>query len=161
MSCGVSLLVAVLYYALSPPRVPTHFGLDGTPDRWGNPLHMLILHSGLTCVLTAVMLAMPALVRITPSYLVNLPNREYWLSDDHRAEAMTKIAAWSEVFGTGFNLFLIGVLGLAFHAAQRSSFQMSSGLFKLLSGAFLLFTIASLVWLVVVFRLPKGAKHSR
>jgi uncharacterized membrane protein len=67
-------------YASLPDRVPVHFGISGTPDRWGSKSELFVLVAlvwGLTILFYAIALAMPRLAR-NPQYL-NIPRKEEFL----------------------------------------------------------------------------------
>ncbi|MGA2531577.1 MAG: DUF1648 domain-containing protein [Candidatus Aminicenantales bacterium] len=67
-------------YAALPGRVPVHFGISGTPDRWGSKSEFLVLVAvswGLTILFYAFTLAVPRLAR-NPQYL-NIPRKDEFL----------------------------------------------------------------------------------
>lgn len=152
-TCAVGLALAVIVYSVSPSRVPIHYGTSGQADGWGSPVLLLLVHVGLLFGGTVAFLALPEFIRRGPTWLINLPNREYWLADEHRNEAALRLSNWSCVFGTCLNVFVI-LLQLATWSAKDG--VIAPGTITLLVPAFLLFTLASLVWLLRALRLPRG-----
>lgn len=146
---GVGLTAAI--YVFSPRQVAIHFDLMGTADRWGSPTIPLLSFCFAFGVGTTLNVLMPVLIRRGPHVLINLPHRKYWMSKEHRNEAAAKIEGWSNVFGTGLNVYLILLQG-AVWAAQHSMAPV--GVMAILSLAFLMFAIASSIQLLRMFKLP-------
>jgi uncharacterized membrane protein len=73
-----AIFVVAFNYRELPQRIPTHFGLSGLADAWGDKSSLWII-VGLTCVLYAIF----SLVRFLPPRLINVP-----VSEEHRAAAI-------------------------------------------------------------------------
>jgi uncharacterized membrane protein len=73
-----AICVAVFNYRELPQRIPTHFGLSGMADGWGDKSSLWIL-VGIACFLYAVL----SLVRFLPPKWMNVP-----VADEHRAAAI-------------------------------------------------------------------------
>jgi hypothetical protein len=73
-----AIFIVVFNYRELPHRIPTHFGVTGVADGWGDKSSLWIL-VGLTCVLYAVF----SLLRFLPPRLMNLP-----VTEEHRAAAI-------------------------------------------------------------------------
>jgi hypothetical protein len=151
---GVAGLVSTLrIYLLSPAVVPVHFGPAG-PDRWGSRVELLIAHTCIIGLSTAFFLAAPELFRRAPTSLLNLPNKEYWLSPEHRGAATTKFAHWSATVGVAVNALML-TLQLLLGPHQDGAAGARLALLVIL--VFVLFTLGSCVWLVHSFRMPMRA----
>jgi hypothetical protein len=156
LSCLAALGFALYSFSVAPAVVPVHYGLDGLPDRWGSPLQVLLVHLGIVGLGTAVMLALPELVRRAPASLLNLPNAEYWLAPEHRAAATAKLATWADLLGAAVNLLMLTLqLVLAPGGDGASSPSWAPALVTL---AFLVFTLGSCVWLARAYRLPTATR---
>lgn len=61
--CVVAAMVGASLWVWdqAPDSLPVHFGLDGTPDRWGSKLEALLAIPALTGVLGALMAGLPQL----------------------------------------------------------------------------------------------------
>jgi uncharacterized membrane protein len=67
-------------YPALPDRIPVHFGMSGTPDRWGSKSELFILVAlswGLTVIFYALAMSMPRFAR-NPRYL-NIPHKREFL----------------------------------------------------------------------------------
>ena len=58
----------------------------------------------------------PKVIEALPVSLINLPNKEYWLSAERRDETLQFLRGWSRWFGCGLLAFLLYVMELAFRA---------------------------------------------
>ncbi len=91
-SIVATLLLTVWALAALPDRVPVHFGLDGTPDRWGSRGELLVL-AGVVVVLVVGMSWLAHGIAGTWSLdLVNMPYKDRWLPD-HEAALRARVAA--------------------------------------------------------------------
>jgi uncharacterized membrane protein len=153
LSCLFALGVALRTYWVSPPQVPVHYGLNGTPDRWGSSMSLLVMHACIIGLGTLLFLALPEFVRRAPSSMLNLPNKEYWLSPERRGIAAHKLATWSDTLGIGVNVLMI-TLQLVL-AREVEEANVTGGIVPgLVLGGFMLFTLCSVVWLVASYRIP-------
>jgi uncharacterized membrane protein len=67
-------------YSALPDRIPVHFGISGTPDRWGPKSEILIFVAipwGLTIIFYLLTLAIPRFAH-DPRYL-NIPDKQAFL----------------------------------------------------------------------------------
>lgn len=153
-TCLGGALYALHVSSVSPPLVPMHFGPSGAPDRFGSPRELLAVHLGLLVGGTALFAALPALFRRASPGSINLPNKDYWLSPAHRAEATERFTRWSHVLGAAVNLLVV-TLQLVLGPGRPAAAPAPASLHLVMLG-FLVFTFAWCVWLVRSFRLPKA-----
>lgn len=83
-----SIFVVYLFYSvpLMPEKVATHFGGGGQPNGWMSRSEHLILMGALGLGLPLVSVFIALLTRYIPAGLVNVPNRQYWLSLERREQ---------------------------------------------------------------------------
>lgn len=153
LSCVAGLAYSLQVYASSPALVPLHFGRGGVPDRWGPPNELLAVHLGLIVFGTALFVALPVLFRRVPPSMVNLPDKDYWLSPAHRDQAAQRLAVWADSVGISVNLLVI-VLQLVLPSAP--AVRSPSPLPLLVVAAFVLFSLGSCIWLVRALRRPSS-----
>lgn len=86
------LLLAYIWSAASqlPESVATHFDASGTPNGWMTKRQHLIFTSAFGIGLPLFMVAAFSLIHVLPARLVNIPNRDYWLAPERKAET----SAW-------------------------------------------------------------------
>src|SRR5688572_25688071 len=99
----VTLVAAALRFATHvgrlPPVVASHFGPSGEPDAWmsrGAFACFTLLPLGVVLIVSFLA---PLLVEKLPPALINLPNKEYWLTPERRSEATLRFRAYMEWFG--------------------------------------------------------------
>ena len=141
LSCVLGLGVTLGTYLLSPARVPVHYGPTGIPDQWAASTQLLVAYGCAVGIGTALFLALPELVRIAPVRTIQIPNRDYWLTPEHRPLATAKFARWADIQGAANNLLAI-------------TLQLPLPL-PWVIGGFGLFSFALSIWLsYVAYRLP-------
>jgi len=154
---GAFLAVMAATYQQLPLRVASHFGADGVANGWSSRESYVWT---LIVILTAVTLMMAgtaALVRITPTNLVNLPHREYWLAAERREATIGAVQRFGFIMA-GLTSLLFLAIHLLTVAANESQPAVLSGAVWWLLGAFLAATGAMLFLLYRRFsRLPPGS----
>lgn len=89
-------LVVLLWAALVLPHgeVPLHFGLDGTPDRFGSRTEALVTLTLLGLVTGGLMEGLTHLLRSgrMPVELLNLPYKPYWSRPENLPRARRMMA---------------------------------------------------------------------
>lgn len=122
------------------------------PDRWGSRLELLLVYLAAVGIGTALFLGVPALLRYAPARSISIPNKHYWLAPEHREEAVGKLALWSDVQGSGVNLLMIA---LQLVLAPRASWPAAgTPLLAVVLVGFGAFTLATMVWISLAYRLP-------
>lgn len=108
---------AFYYYERLPAVVPSHFGLSGEADAWSGKSSLIggyVLAVSLCGILFGSAGAMTARM---PVSLINLPNKDYWLSNERKAETLSFLNIFMLLFGSA----TLGLLFFTFHQAFRVS----------------------------------------
>ena len=121
----VSLVEAARQWNSAPSRVPSHFDAAGRPNAWGSRDELFLIHVGVTLLIAALFIVIPALLRSTPAGLINLPNKSYWLAPERREETMERLASSFEVFASATVLLLIVVFELTSLASRGGGLATS------------------------------------
>jgi uncharacterized membrane protein len=114
----VSLVEAARQWNSAPARVPSHFDAAGLPNAWSSRDEFFLIQVGVTLLVAALFIGMPAILKSTPASLINLPNKSYWLAPARREETMDRLASSFEVFACATMLFLILVFELTSLASR-------------------------------------------
>jgi hypothetical protein len=93
------------------------------------------------------------LLAVTPNGLINLPNKNYWLAPERRAESVAIVTAWLRWIGSGTVAFLMVVFQLSVQANLRRS-RLDTPQFFTAMGIFLAGLAVAVVWLYRRFRAP-------
>ncbi|MBK9247507.1 MAG: DUF1648 domain-containing protein [Ignavibacteria bacterium] len=75
----------VYFYPILPENIAVHFNFSGEPDGWQHKGTFFLLFSMLIIGMNGLFFGIPIIIRKLPISMINLPNKEYWLSP-HRAE---------------------------------------------------------------------------
>lgn len=142
-----------------PDRVASHFGAAGLANgymtRAGYRWFMLFFMLGFPAFVT---LAIGWLPRLIPQY-TNIPNRDYWLAPERRAQVFDFLTIHALWFGCLLLLFLCSVHWLVIQANARQPPQLANGSFVLALGAFLLGMATWAIMLMRRFRIPLKDRH--
>jgi uncharacterized membrane protein len=132
-----------------PDRVASHFGAEGLANgymtRAGYRWFMLFFTVGFPAF---VVLTIGWLPRLIPQY-TNIPNRDYWLAPERRAQAFDFLTAHALWFGCLLVLFICSIHWRVVQANTQQPPQLANGPFFLSLGLFL---AALAVWVVSLYR---------
>lgn len=144
-----------LRFSSLPPMVASHFGAGGQPNGWMNRSGFAWFSLIPLSVVLVVTFIAPLLVAKLPPSLVNLPNKDYWLAPERKAETVRRFCVRTEWYGVVLLAFLAFVYELVFEAnlARRG---LANGPFVVALVAFLLVTVGWVVSLYRAFSLPNS-----
>jgi uncharacterized membrane protein len=104
-----------------PLRVASHFNARGQPDgfmpREAFFADLALLGGGFIVLL----LLTPALLRLLPDSLINMPHRDYWLAPERRNESFGYIAIWFGWAAIATSVLLVVMLDLTLRANIRGT----------------------------------------
>jgi len=133
---------AVYYYPLLPDRVASHFGASGRPDAWSSKDTFVQIY---LCAVAFIAILFPGLgcmLRTVPVSLINLPNKDYWLSPERKQETVDVLSRqflWSgsatlllllDIFHQSFNVHLGKAPALGHPAASIAAYVVFSVLWS-------------------------------
>ena len=138
---------AVIFLLLSgsamPERVASHFAGDGAANGFMPRNIYLGLMVGLAVALP-FLLALPGwLMGRLPASLIQLPNREYWLAPERRADTLAFMTHWSAIFGAFVTVFLCYVHWLVVEANKVAPPHLAT---RPLVAGLVGFVICTFVW---------------
>ena len=150
-----NVALAVVSLFLLPARVAIHFSTGGAPDSWASKEANALVFLSLHLLLFGLFFFIPFLICRCPPHLVNLPNKDYWLKDENKAEMSRKLVSLMSEFGIaifGF-FFLVGLLTL--QANLSEPVRLNQIWFMT---AFIVFMLYTVFWCVKIcrsFRVPE------
>jgi hypothetical protein len=129
-----------------PPLVASHFGAGGIAN--GFILHRRYVFAALfVCVAPALAIVFPVTLALrNPSARINLPNGDYWLAPERRAETVAFIRTQMMRFGTALLVFFCYVHWLVVKANESSPPRLAGASFVSAVAVFLGFL---LVWIAI------------
>jgi len=150
-----NLFLALSSLALLPDRVAIHFGPGGVPNGWATNLAGVILVLGVHCLVFFSLYLAPGLLAKVPAKWINLPNRDFWLRPEHRAQAMALFAQHLWRFGTVLFLFMLLAGLLTLKANLSEPVRLDERALLLGLAGFLAYTLFWVVALLRAFRIPR------
>src|SRR6478736_3772473 len=103
-----------------PQRVATHFDFQGNPNGWMSKQADLLFMGALGVGLPLFLIGVCYATRFLPAGMVNIPNREYWLAPERRAQTSAYVGAQSIWLGCVTVAFMTVVHLLVVFANQQS-----------------------------------------
>ena len=89
---------AICYYPRLPDPMASHFGGGGVPDGWSSRTAFFAVYVAALALIGGTLFGLAGLLTRIPERMINLPNKEYWLSPPRRAESLGYVQrqiAWS------------------------------------------------------------------
>ncbi len=145
---GVFLAQIVYYYPNLPETVASHFNGLGEPDGWMSRQNCVIFEGVLLLIIIFEFTLLPLVIEKMPNSLLNLPNKNYWLSAERREATFGTIRNNFEWFSVALLSLFTAVNQLVFRANINRENLLSTEMW-LIIGAFLAFTI---IWLIKFIR---------
>ncbi len=132
-----------------PDRMATHFGIDGQANGWMSRSGYIDFIRLFGLALPAFTIAVGFLTRFLPAWMINIPNRDYWLAPEHRVETYTSVLGyclWLACLEAGF----VGGMHYLTIVANRSTpaHLPSNGLISVLG----IFLVGLGFWIVALVR---------
>lgn len=158
LSLGFVLLLFVrLAHSLDalPERMATHFDLAGQANGFQERDGFVWTSALVSLSMLALFAALPLLLKLVPDRLINLPNKDYWLAPERRAETIARMTALSDWLGFATVALLVGVFELIIRANLTG--RPLGGQLWILLVSYHLFMVFWLVVYLRSLRRPDGA----
>lgn len=107
-----------------PPIVASHFGATGVANGFMPRDAYVWFVSGIVVLLPLIIVYVPNRVLTRSSAVLNLPNRDYWLAPERRAETVAFLCR----FSTRFGYVLVGFLAYVHWLVVRANAVTPPGL---------------------------------
>jgi uncharacterized membrane protein len=110
----VALVVVQLLWYLPrlPATVASHFDASGRANGWMSREAFVGIYVGVVALLAGLFAAL----RLVPTSLWNLPDRDYWLAPERRDATMRRVADTTAVFANATLALMLATFELAFRA---------------------------------------------
>jgi uncharacterized protein DUF1648 len=140
-----------------PDCMASHFSGSGNANGWMTKPQFFVTYA--VAILPALVLEfwMPRRIAGKPDNRLRLPNKEFWLAPDRRAETFAYFERFFAWYGCAFLLLEVFSMGLATRANFQSPPQLPTGPIVFAIVAFVLFNIICITGMLRRFsKLPQG-----
>jgi hypothetical protein len=165
LSLLVFLLICVLgavHAAYWQPRLPehmaTHFDMSGKPDGWSTKWTFFLIYYGVAAVSALLLFGVALLFRFLPAGMMNLPNKDLWLSPEHERETRDFLFYYFFWFASATLLLLVDLAEQTFQFNLGKAAALPHLMLSL--GCYFAFTALWTVGLVASFiKKPKTSDN--
>ncbi len=125
------------YWPQLPERMATHFGANGHPNDWMSRTAATLLLAGLQIGIPLFLVFVNALAGRLPDSMLNIPNREYWLSPERKEATLVHMNRMMNWITALTAVFLLALSHLTFLANQNRT-DLNLPIFATTLGLFLI-----------------------
>lgn len=152
----VSIVFFVVWFPHLPDRVPSRFGAGGEILQTMTRENYVMLMGGIILgVLILFSWIIPLLINVLPTSLINMPNREYWLSAERRGESIKRVADHLRWIAIATALLFLALTQLTFEVTVGIRDSISP-LFGIAMAVYSIAITILVCWLLFCFRMPKS-----
>ncbi len=144
---GLAIAQSIYFHPLLPDIVGSHFDAAGKANGSSSKLGYFITYLVSLAITSSFTLFL--ILKLLPTSAINLPHREYWLSDEQREQTLSFFNVHMSWFGVATMGLMIAIFHLTFLANLNPIKNLDSGITWALLGAFFAFIAW---WIVVLLR---------
>jgi uncharacterized membrane protein len=141
-------------FPLLPDRLASHFGPSGMPNGWMTKPQFFITYAVVLVPALVVEFWLSRSIANKPDAKLRLPNKEYWLAPERRAETFLYFESFFAWYGCAFLLVEVFAMGLAMRANFDSPPQLPTGPIVSVIAGFILYNIAAVIAMYRRFSAP-------
>ena len=147
----VALLTAqcAYYWPRLPNIVAQHFDAQGRPNGFAPKVMTYQFIVGLMALMFAIWFLFPKLLRRIPMKFMNIPNKKYWDTPEHRGRGLDMLEEQMNWFGVGVSALLLFTFHLMLHANLKEGLRLEPVTMWIALAGFFVFVMA---WFVIFLR---------
>jgi uncharacterized membrane protein len=146
---ATGLVQCVHDFPLLPERMASHFAASGAANGWMTKSQFLMTYAAILLPALFLEFWLHRTIAATPEKRLNLPNKQYWLAPERRAETFAYFENFFAWYGCAFLLLEVFAMGLAMGANFQSPPRMPT---VPIVSAIVTFVVFNIVWIVSMFR---------
>lgn len=136
-----------------PNQPATHFDEQGLPNGWMSKSGFLAFTLGMAVATIAFMLTIFWAIRFVPASMINLPNRDHWLSTEQRSRTFADLLNWGVELAIGVTALQAYLYFAIVRANQLTPPKLSSAVW-VATALFLAFVVIQIIRLFRRFTKP-------
>ena len=137
---AVAVAQSIYFYPQMPEVMASHFSGGGTPDGWMTRDLFIAFYLGMVALIIVIFILIPKF----PNQLRNIPNRNYWMEEERKADTMDYIDKAALRMGIATMALMVFVMQYAFEANLKQEPRLSGDV----GWALVLYFLFLGVWLV-------------
>ena len=142
-------------FPLLPDRLASHFGASGIPNGWMTKSQFFITFAIVLLPALAVEFWVSHRIAKNPDARLKLPNKEYWLAPERRAETFAYFDSFFAWYGCAFLFVEVFAMGLAMRANFDTPPQLPTGPIVSDLVGFVLFNVVAVIAMLRRFSTPR------
>jgi len=142
-------------YPLLPDRIASHFAASGMPNGWMSKSQFFITYAVVLLPALIVEFWVSRKISNKPDAKLRLPNKEYWLTPERRAETFAYFDSFFAWYGCAFLLVEVFAMGLAMRANFLTPPEMPTGPIVSILLGFVFFNVIAVVAMLRRFSRPE------
>ena len=142
-------------FPLLPDRLASHFAASGIPNGWMTKSQFFFTFAIVFLPALAVEFWVSHRIANQPDAKLRLPNKEYWLAPERRAETFAYFDSFFAWYGCAFLFVEVFAMGLAMRANFDTPPQLPTGPIVSDIAGFLLFNIVAVIAMFRRFSMPR------
>lgn len=136
---------AIYAFPQMPSRMASHFAASGTPNGWMTKEQFFVIYAITFLPAIFVEFWVGGRIATKSDARINLPNKEFWLAPERRAETFAYFDSFFAWYGCALLALLVFVFGLAMRANLGSEPRLPAGPTLTAVAAFVLFNVVAIV----------------
>jgi len=141
--------VHIAYYAGQlPENMATHFDGAGGANGFDSKASFLTIYAVTMLGLAGMFIVIAFSIQRLPVSMINLPNRDYWLSGDRAVRTRLIVGRELLRFGSATLLFFVAIIHLTIQANLNATLRLGSAFWVI----FTLYMFYTLVWTLLLMR---------
>jgi uncharacterized membrane protein len=141
-------------FPLLPDRLASHFGASGIPNGWMTKAQFMLMYGVVLIPALAIEFWVSRQIANKPDARLNLPNKEYWLAPERRAETFAYFETFFAWYGCVFLFVLVYAMGLAMRANFDTPPRLPTGPIASDIAGFVLFNVGAVIAMLRRFSNP-------
>jgi uncharacterized membrane protein len=146
---GAGVLQFAHDFPLLPERMASHFAASGAANGWMTKMQFLITYAVILLPAFFLEFWLHRRIAATPEKRLNLPNKDYWLAPERRAETFAYFEHFFAWYGCAFLLLELFAMGLAMRANFQSPPRMPT---VPIVSAIVAFVVFNAIWIAGMLR---------
>ncbi len=145
------------YDALLPDVVATHFDGSGVANGWQSRAGFWQFYGIFLFCIWFIFFLIGWSLKFMPSSLINVPNRDYWLTNERRESCLARVRFALDWYGAATALWILWMMQSLIQLNLSESTQLGS-MFLMQIVLMIVGTCIWVVWLLSMFRLPNSER---